>query len=50
MRKLKAYLDSGKVYAHMWCEIRFAKKDDIYLSPAFGRETTYLNIIMYRYW
>lgn len=24
------------------------KQDDIYLSPAYGRDSTYINIIMYR--
>ena len=30
-------------------EVRFVAKDDIYLSPAFGRDICFIGIIMYRY-
>ena len=30
-------------------EVRFVAKDDIYLSPAFGRDVCFIGIIMYRY-
>ena len=29
-------------------EVRFVAKDDIYLSPAFGRDVCFIGIIMYR--
>ena len=28
--------------------MRFVAADDIYLSPAYGRDSCYINIIMYR--
>ncbi|GFY46877.1 l-gulonolactone oxidase [Trichonephila inaurata madagascariensis] len=36
------------VYVHFPIEVRFTKADNIFISPAFGRDTCYINIIMYR--
>ncbi|KAG0310769.1 hypothetical protein BGZ99_000144 [Dissophora globulifera] len=33
---------------HFPVEIRFVKKDDVWLSPAYGVDTCYIGIIMYR--
>lgn len=33
---------------HFPIEIRFVKKDDIWLSPAYGVDSCYIGIIMYR--
>lgn len=34
---------------HFPIEIRFAEKDDIYLSPTYGARGTYIGAIQYRY-
>lgn len=36
------------LYVHFPVEVRFTRPSDIYLSPSYGRETTYINIICYR--
>lgn len=47
--QLKDWLDSTPdIYVHVPVEVRFVKSDDIYISPSYGRETCYINIIMYR--
>lgn len=47
--KLKEWTDTTpNVYVHIPVEIRFVRADDIYLSPAFGRDSCYINVIMYR--
>ena len=33
---------------HFPIEIRFVKKDDVWLSPAYGVDSCYIGIIMYR--
>ncbi len=49
MLELKEWIDSTpNIYVHFPVEVRFVKEDDIYLSPAFGRDSTFINIIMYR--
>uniref|UniRef100_A0A8D2J537 L-gulonolactone oxidase n=1 Tax=Varanus komodoensis TaxID=61221 RepID=A0A8D2J537_VARKO len=47
--QLKEILQSSpKVVAHFPVEVRFARGDDILLSPCFQRDSCYINIIMYR--
>ncbi|XP_065433327.1 L-gulonolactone oxidase-like [Chrysemys picta bellii] len=47
--ELKAVLENNpKVVAHYPVEVRFARGDDILLSPCFQRDSCYMNIIMYR--
>ncbi|XP_074847617.1 L-gulonolactone oxidase-like [Carettochelys insculpta] len=47
--ELKAVLEKNpKVVAHYPVEVRFARGDDIWLSPCFQRDSCYVNIIMYR--
>ncbi|XP_076346297.1 L-gulonolactone oxidase-like isoform X2 [Tachypleus tridentatus] len=47
--KLQEWLDkTSDVYAHFPVEVRFVKKDDLYISPSYGQDTTYINIIMYK--
>ncbi|XP_077978412.1 L-gulonolactone oxidase-like [Glandiceps talaboti] len=48
LKELKAWLESSGEVAHFPVEVRFVKADDILISPSHGRETCYLNIIMYR--
>jgi L-gulonolactone oxidase len=33
---------------HFPIEIRFTAPDDIWLSPCYGRQTTYIGIVQYR--
>nr|XP_027193755.1 L-gulonolactone oxidase-like [Dermatophagoides pteronyssinus] len=35
-------------YAHFPIEVRFVRQSPIYLSPSYGRDSTYINIISYR--
>ncbi|EMP29089.1 L-gulonolactone oxidase, partial [Chelonia mydas] len=47
--ELKAVLENNpKVVAHYPVEVRFARGDDVLLSPCFQRDSCYMNIIMYR--
>ncbi len=49
LRELKAWLDGNKdVHVHFPVEVRFVKGDDIMMSPANGRDSCYMNILMYR--
>lgn len=47
--QLKSWLERNPhVVAHFPVEVRFAKGDDILLSPCYQRDSCYMNIIMYR--
>lgn len=47
--ELRRFLNSNPgIFAHFPVEVRFVAADDIYLSPSFGRDSCYINIIMYR--
>ncbi|XP_073529935.1 L-gulonolactone oxidase-like isoform X1 [Phyllobates terribilis] len=47
--QLKSWLERNpQVVAHFPVEVRFAKGDDILLSPCYQRDSCYMNIIMYR--
>ena len=46
--QLNDWFKNSKFPAHFPIEVRFVKGDDIYLSPAFGRDSCYINIISYR--
>ncbi|CAG2109865.1 unnamed protein product, partial [Medioppia subpectinata] len=47
--ELKSWIErTPNIYVHFPVEVRFVKEDDIYLSPAYGRDSTFINIIMYR--
>lgn len=35
-------------YAHFPVEVRFVKADDLFISPAYGHNMCYINVIMYR--
>ena len=49
LTELRRFLDSNPtVLVHFPVEVRFVAADEIYLSPAFGRDSCYINIIMYR--
>ncbi|CAL1266430.1 unnamed protein product [Larinioides sclopetarius] len=47
--QLREWIESTPdVYIHFPIEVRFTKADNILISPAFGRNVCYINIIMYR--
>ena len=53
LRALRASIEASAagdrpLYVHFPVEVRFARPSDIYLSPSYGRDTTYINIICYR--
>lgn len=39
----------GGLRVHFPIEIRWTCGDDIWLSPSYGRETTYIGVVTYRY-
>ncbi|KFM74677.1 L-gulonolactone oxidase, partial [Stegodyphus mimosarum] len=41
-------LSSPDIYVHFPVEVRFVKGDNILISPAYGQDVCYINIIMYR--
>jgi len=49
MRALREYVNSTGFPAHFPVEVRFAAGDAIWMSPAYGRPTCFIGIIMYRY-
>ena len=49
LTELRRFLDTNPdVHVHFPVEVRFVAADEIYLSPAYGRDSCYINIIMYR--
>ncbi|XP_053316228.1 L-gulonolactone oxidase-like [Spea bombifrons] len=49
LMQLKSWLEKNPhVVAHFPVEVRFARGDDILLSPCYNRDSCYMNIIMYR--
>jgi len=49
LSELQRFLDSNPtLFVHFPVEVRFVAADDIYLSPAFGRDSCYINVICYR--
>ncbi|XP_075779345.1 LOW QUALITY PROTEIN: L-gulonolactone oxidase-like [Pelodiscus sinensis] len=49
LRELQATLENSPgLVAHYPVEVRFARGDDILLSPCFQRDSCYVNVIMYR--
>nr|XP_054773493.1 L-gulonolactone oxidase-like [Lytechinus pictus] len=43
LRELKRLADAGKFYAHFPLSVRFAKPDDIMLSPSYKRNMCFIN-------
>jgi len=48
MYQLKNWIALNFPEAHFPVEVRFVKKDYALLSPSYGFDTCYINIIMYR--
>lgn len=47
--KLKEWIESTEdMFVHFPLEVRFVRAENIFLSPAYGQNTCYINIIMYR--
>lgn len=47
--ELKQFIEREKdLRVHFPIEVRFVKRDDIWLSPCFGRDSCFIGIIMYR--
>lgn len=46
--ELRGLIDRSGFNVHMPVEVRFTPADDAWLSPAWGRETCYIGIIMYK--
>ena len=48
MVALKHMVASKGMHVHYPVEVRFVKGDDIWCSPAYGRDTAYIGIIMFK--
>jgi len=48
LREIRRYVDDKKVPVHFPVEFRFVKGDDIWLSPAYGRDSAYIAVHQYR--
>ncbi|XP_033100042.1 L-gulonolactone oxidase-like isoform X2 [Anneissia japonica] len=49
LRDLVSWLEANPdTPAHFPVEVRFTKADDIFLSPCYGRDSCYINILKYR--
>lgn len=48
--KLKSWLENNPdVKVHFGVEIRFVKRDEIWLSPCFQQDSCYINVLMFKY-
>ncbi|KAF7724003.1 hypothetical protein EC973_001463 [Apophysomyces ossiformis] len=48
LRDLDEFIRTNDLKVHFPVEIRFVDEDDVWLSPAYGRKTCYIGVIMYR--
>ncbi|ORX57987.1 L-gulonolactone/D-arabinono-1,4-lactone oxidase, partial [Hesseltinella vesiculosa] len=48
LRDLNDFINTQDLKVHFPVEIRFVDEDDVWLSPAYGRKTCYIGVIMYR--
>jgi FAD-linked oxidoreductase len=48
LREIRRFVDEKKPAVHFPVEFRLVKADDIWLSPAFGRDSVYIAVHMYR--
>jgi L-gulonolactone oxidase len=46
--QLKTWIETNFPAAHFPVEVRFVKQDDALLSPSYGTDTCFINILMYR--
>ena len=47
LRKIRDFIAKEKINVHFPIEYRYVKGDDIYISPAHGRETCFISVHMY---
>lgn len=48
LRKLQTWLSESGFNAHFPVEVRFVKRDNIYMSPCYEQDMCFINIISYR--
>ena len=48
LREIRRYVDEARVHVHFPVEFRFVKGDDLWLSPAHGRDSAYIAVHQYR--
>jgi FAD/FMN-containing dehydrogenase len=48
LREIRRYVGGKKVRVHFPVELRYARGDDIWLSPAYCRDTAYVAVHQYR--
>lgn len=48
VRELSVMIEKKKIRVHFPLECRFVRGDDIWLSPAYGRDSAYIAVHMYR--
>lgn len=44
---IKEFIEKNKIKVHFPIEFRYVKGDDIYISPAYGRDTVFISCHMY---
>ena len=48
LREIRRYVEEARVRVHFPVEFRFVKGDDVWLSPAHGRDSAYIAVHQYR--
>ncbi|MCS6905768.1 MAG: D-arabinono-1,4-lactone oxidase [Bacteroidia bacterium] len=48
MRELKAWIEKNQIQVHFPVEYRYTKGDDIWLSPAYERDSCFIAVHMYK--
>lgn len=48
LKKLQSWIKESGVKVHFPVEVRFVKKDDIYMSPCYNQDVCFINIVSYR--
>ncbi|KAJ1923982.1 D-arabinono-1,4-lactone oxidase [Tieghemiomyces parasiticus] len=48
IRDLNAVLANARYPIHFPIEIRFVRRDDVWLSPSYGRDVCYIGVVMYK--
>ncbi|RUO96838.1 gulonolactone oxidase Lgo1 [Jimgerdemannia flammicorona] len=48
LKRLDAFIKENEIKVHWPVEVRFVDEDNVWLSPAYGRKTAYIGVIMYR--
>lgn len=48
LRKLQSWIKESGYHVHFPVEVRFVKKDDIFMSPCYEQDVCFINIIAFR--